>query len=61
MAWKAGEIISRDPCTLLVRLSLGREPETGTRKYHNRTIRDSFRDANSIPALDSAQVHWTER
>jgi integrase len=45
MARKAGQLISRGPRTWLVRISLGREAETGTRKYHNRTIRGSFREA----------------
>ena len=45
MARKAGQLISRGPRTWLVRVSLGREAETGTRKYHNRTIRGSFREA----------------
>jgi len=45
MARKAGQLISRGPRTWLVRVSLGREVETGTRKYHNRTIRGSFREA----------------
>lgn len=44
MSRKAGQLISRGPRTGLVRVSLGREPETGTRKYHNKTIRVSFRE-----------------
>jgi len=47
MARKAGQLISRGPRTWLVRVSLGREPETGTRKYHNKTIRGSFREAQT--------------
>lgn len=42
MARKAGQLISRGPRTWLVRVSLGREPETRTRKYRNKTIRGSF-------------------
>jgi hypothetical protein len=49
MARKAGQLISRGPRTWLVRVSLGREPETGTRKYHNKTIRGSFREAQTYP------------
>ncbi len=45
MARKAGQLISRGSHTWLVRVSLGREAATGTRKYHNRTIRGSFREA----------------
>src|SRR5208282_5996114 len=47
MARKAGQLISRGRRTWLVRVSLGRDPETGTRKYHNRTIRGSFREAQT--------------
>src|SRR5436190_20507219 len=45
MSRKVGQLISRGSRTWLVRISLGRDPETGTRKYHNRTIRGSFREA----------------
>ena len=47
MARKAGQLISRGPRTWLVRVSLGRDPETGTRKYHNRTVHGSFREAQA--------------
>ena len=47
MARKAGQLISRGPRTWLVRISLGRDSETGTRKYHNKTIRGSFREAQA--------------
>jgi integrase len=47
MARKAGQLISRGPRTWLVRVSLGRDPETGTRKYHNSTVHGSFRDAQT--------------
>jgi hypothetical protein len=47
MARRAGHLISRRPRTSLVRVSLGREPETGTRKYQNKTIRGSFREAQT--------------
>src|SRR5713226_6188981 len=33
--------------TWLVRVSLSRDPETGTRKYHNKTIWRSFREAQT--------------
>jgi hypothetical protein len=46
MARKAGQLISHGPRTWLVRVSLGRDPDTGTRKYH-KTIRGSFREAQS--------------
>jgi integrase len=47
MARKAGQLISRGSRTWLVRVSLGRDPETGIRKYHNKTIRGSFREAQT--------------
>ena len=47
MARKAGPLISCGPRTWLVRVSLGRDPETGTRKYHNRTVHGSFREAQT--------------
>jgi integrase len=47
MARKAGQLISRGSRTWLVRVSLGRDPETGTRKYHNKTVRGSFREAQT--------------
>jgi len=47
MARKAGQLISRGPRTWLVRVSLGRDPEAGARKYHNRTVHGSFRQAQT--------------
>ena len=47
MARKAGRLISRGSRTWLVRISLGRDPETGIRKYHNKTVRGSFREAQT--------------
>ena len=47
MARKAGQLISRGPRTWLVRIFLGREPESRTRKYHNKIVRGSFLEAQS--------------
>jgi len=47
MARKAGQHISRGLCTWLVPISLGRDPQAGIRKYHNKTARGSFREAQS--------------
>ena len=47
MARKAGQLISRVARTWLVRVSLGRDPEAGTRKYHNRTVHGSFREVQT--------------
>jgi len=49
MARKAGQLISRGPRTWLVRRWLGRDAETGTRKYHSRTVHGSFREAQIYP------------
>jgi hypothetical protein len=45
MARKAGQIIARGAGTWLVRVYLGRDSQTGTRKYHNQTIHGPFREA----------------
>jgi hypothetical protein len=38
MARVAGQIAARGASTWLVRVYLGRDPQTGARKYHNQTI-----------------------
>jgi hypothetical protein len=45
MARKVGQLISCGPPTWKVHVSLGREPKTEPRKYQNKTIRESFREA----------------
>jgi hypothetical protein len=45
MARKLGQITARGQSTWLVRVYLGRDPETRTRKYHNQTIHGPFREA----------------
>jgi len=52
MARKVGQIIARGERTWLVRIYLGRDPETRKRKYHNRTIHGPVRQA---------QVYLTKR
>jgi hypothetical protein len=47
MARKAGQLISRGPRTWLVRVSLGRDPQSGTRKYHNKTVHGGLKEAQS--------------
>lgn len=47
MSRRAGQLISRDTRMWLVRGPLGRGPETGMRKYHNKTIHSSFRKAQN--------------
>jgi integrase len=41
----AGQIIKRGDRTWLVRMFLGRHPETGKREYHNKTIHGTKKDA----------------
>lgn len=45
MARKAGQIIARGQSTWGVRVYLGRDPQTRTRKYHNQTIHGPCREA----------------
>jgi hypothetical protein len=47
MAGKAGQIIPRGESTWLVRVFMGRDPESGKRKYANKTIHGTLRDAQS--------------
>src|SRR5580700_3250056 len=47
MAGKAGQIIPRGERTWLVRVFMGRDSESGKRKYVNKTIHGTLRDAQS--------------
>lgn len=51
MARKAGQIIARGPAAWLVRIYQGRDPQTGTRKYHNQTIHGPLREAQRFLSL----------
>jgi integrase len=55
MARKLGQIIARGQSTWLVRVYVGRDPETGTRKYHNQTIHGPFREAQRFLNLKLQQ------
>ena len=55
MARKAGQIISRGATTWLVRVSLGRDPQTRTRKYFNLTIHGELRKAQRFHIETSAK------
>jgi hypothetical protein len=48
MARKAGQIIARGQSTWLVRVYLGRDSQTGTRKYHNQTIHGPYREVLQV-------------
>jgi hypothetical protein len=56
MARKAGQLVSRGSRTWLVRVSLGRDPETGARKYHNKTIRGSIPRSANLPERKTART-----
>jgi integrase len=47
MARKVGQIIARGDRRWLIRVYLGRDPETKKRNYHNRTIHGSMREAQA--------------
>ena len=47
MARKVGQIIARGDRRWLIRVYLGRNQETNKRKYHNRTIHGSMREAQA--------------
>jgi integrase len=55
MGRKTGQIIARGQSTWLVRIYQGRDPQTGTRKYHNQTIRGPFREAQRFLNLKLQQ------
>ena len=60
MARKNGQIIARGEGRWLVRVSLGRDRETGQRKYLNRTIRGGFRAAQHFLNTDSTSATGAE-
>jgi len=45
MARPAGQIVQRGARLWLVRIFLGRDPSTGRRKYHNKSVRGAKKDA----------------
>jgi hypothetical protein len=47
MAGKAGQIIPRGERTWLVRVFMGRDSESGKRKYVNKTMHGTLRDAQA--------------
>jgi hypothetical protein len=53
MAYKAGQVIRRGERTWLVRIFMGRDPESGKRQYHNKTIHGTRKDAQAY--LNQAQ------
>jgi len=55
MARKAGQIITRGGSTWLVRVYLGRDSQTGTRKFLNQTIHGPFREAQRFLNLKLQQ------
>lgn len=56
MAGKAGQIIPRGERIWLVRVFMGRDPESGKRKYLNKTVHGTLRDAQAY--LSRTQRDW---
>ena len=54
MARKKGQIIRRGTNSWLVRVYLGRDPQSGTRKYHNQTIHGPLREAQRLKSQTAA-------
>src|SRR5262245_17002499 len=44
----AGQLIARGPGTWLVRVSVGRRPDTGKRQYLNKTVHGAKKDAERL-------------
>jgi hypothetical protein len=55
MARMLGQVIARGQSTWLVRIYQRRDPQTGTRKYLNQTIRGPFREAQRFLNLKLQQ------
>jgi hypothetical protein len=55
MARKLGQIVARGQSNWLVRVYLGRDAQTGKRKYHNQTIYGPFREAQRFLNLKLQQ------
>jgi integrase len=55
VAHKLGQIIAHGQNNWLVRVYLGRDAQTGTRKYHNQTIYGPFREAQRFLNLKLQQ------
>jgi integrase len=47
-ARKDGQIIARGDRKWLIRIPIGRDPETGTRRYHNQTVHGTKKDAQQV-------------
>ena len=57
-------LIQRGDRTWLVRIFLGRDPQSGTRRYHNHTVRGTKKDAQRylngvLREIDLGTVHVT--
>ena len=56
MSRRTGQIKKRGDGRYLVRIFLGRDPDTGKRKYQSRTVRGTKRDAERYRAKVAAQL-----
>ena len=57
MASKAGQIIPRGERTWLVRVFMGRDPVSGKRKYVNKTMHGTLRDAQGYLSRTQRDRH----
>jgi hypothetical protein len=55
MAGKAGQIIPRGERTWLVRVFMGRDPQSGKLKYVNKIVQGTLRDAQSVTQPNPAR------
>ena len=53
----AGQIIKRGDRTYLVRIFTGRDPETGKRTFHNKTIKGTKKDAERYRTKKLREMH----
>jgi hypothetical protein len=60
MARKAGQLIAPGQSIWLVRVYLGRDPQTGTRKYRSQTLHGSFREAQRFLNLKLQRATMAE-
>ena len=57
----AGQLLWRGDRTWMVRIFLGRDPLTGKRKYHNKTVHGSRRDAQRFVGLPTRNARVTNK
>jgi hypothetical protein len=61
MGRKAGQTVARGASTRLVRVYLGRDPQTGTRKYHNQIIHGPFNLSHMLLSIQDEAATKVEQ